>query len=67
MPKRYPPQFHRDVVHVARTSGLTHAQIAEDFGTRRRNQAGRVRTNTATGSHHELGHRQGFGPKKLRL
>jgi transposase len=32
MPKRYPPEFKRDVVHVARTSGLTHAQIAEDFG-----------------------------------
>jgi len=32
MPKRYPPEFKRDVVYVARTSGLTHAQIAEDFG-----------------------------------
>jgi len=32
MPKRYPPEFKRDVVHVARTSGLTHQQIAEDFG-----------------------------------
>jgi hypothetical protein len=32
MPKRYPPEFKRDVVAVARTSGLTHAQIAEDFG-----------------------------------
>jgi transposase len=32
MPKRYPPEFKRDVVHVARTSGLTHGQIAEDFG-----------------------------------
>jgi transposase len=32
MPKRYPPEFKRDVVMVARTSGLTHAQIAEDFG-----------------------------------
>jgi transposase len=32
MPKRYPPEFKRDVVHIARTSGLTHAQIAEDFG-----------------------------------
>ena len=32
MPKRYPPEFKRDVVSVARTSGLTHAQIAEDFG-----------------------------------
>ena len=32
MPKRYPPEFKRDVVAVARTSGLTHTQIAEDFG-----------------------------------
>jgi transposase len=27
-----PPEFKRDVVAVARTSDLTHAQIAEDFG-----------------------------------
>jgi transposase-like protein len=32
MPKRYPPEFKRDVVHVARTAGLTQQQIAEDFG-----------------------------------
>ena len=32
MPKRYPIEFKRDVVHVARNSGLTHGQIAEDFG-----------------------------------
>ena len=32
MPKRDPPEFKRDVVAVARTSGLTHAQIAADFG-----------------------------------
>jgi transposase len=32
MPKRYPPEFKRDVVAVARTSGLTHAQIAEGVG-----------------------------------
>ena len=32
MPKRYPPEFKRDVVAVARASGLTHQQIAEDFG-----------------------------------
>ena len=32
MPKRYPPEFKRDVVDVARSSGLTHQQIAEDFG-----------------------------------
>jgi transposase-like protein len=33
MPKRYAPEFKRDVVAVARTSGLTHAQIAEDLGS----------------------------------
>ena len=32
MPKQYPPEFKRDVVHVARTSGLTQAEIARDFG-----------------------------------
>ena len=32
MPKRYPAEFKQDVVHVARTSGLAHAQIAADFG-----------------------------------
>lgn len=32
MPKRYPPEFKRDVVAVARTSGLTQDQIAEEFG-----------------------------------
>ena len=32
MPKRYPPEFKRDVVAVARASGLTQDQIAEDFG-----------------------------------
>jgi hypothetical protein len=28
MPKRYPPEFKRDVVVVARTSGLTQDQIS---------------------------------------
>jgi transposase len=32
MPKRYPLEFKRDVVAVARTSGLTQDQIAADFG-----------------------------------
>jgi transposase-like protein len=32
MPKHYPPELKRDVVAVARTSGLTQDQIAEDFG-----------------------------------
>ena len=32
MPKRFPPEFKRDVVHVARTSGLTQDEIARDFG-----------------------------------
>jgi transposase len=32
MPNRYPPEFKRDVVAVARTSGLTQEQVAHDFG-----------------------------------
>lgn len=32
MPKYYPPEFKRDVVAVARTSGLTQEEIARDFG-----------------------------------
>lgn len=32
MPKRHPPEFNRDVVDVARMSGLTHAQVATGFG-----------------------------------
>ncbi len=32
MPKQFPPGFKRDVVAVARSSGLTRAQVAHDFG-----------------------------------
>jgi putative transposase len=32
MPKHYPPEFKRDVVAVARTSGPTQEEIAQDFG-----------------------------------
>lgn len=32
MPKQFPPGFRRDVVEVARSSGLTQAQVAHDFG-----------------------------------
>ena len=32
MPGRFPPGFRRDVVEVARSSGLTQAQVAHDFG-----------------------------------
>jgi transposase-like protein len=32
MPKNYPPEFKRDVVMVARTSGLTQAEVARAFG-----------------------------------
>jgi len=32
MPKRYPPEFKRDVVTVARRSGLTQEEVARDFG-----------------------------------
>ena len=32
MPKHFPPEFKRDVVAVARSSGLTQAQVARDFG-----------------------------------
>jgi len=32
MPKQFPPWFRRDVVEVARSSGLTQAQVARDFG-----------------------------------
>ena len=32
MPKQFPPRFWRDVVEVARSSGLTQAQVARDFG-----------------------------------
>jgi transposase len=32
MPKRYPPEFKRDVVAVARRGDLTRAEVAADFG-----------------------------------
>lgn len=32
MPTKYPDEFKRDVVAVARTSGLSQEQIARDFG-----------------------------------
>lgn len=32
MPEHFPPEFKRDVVAVARSSGLTQAQVARDFG-----------------------------------
>ena len=32
MPAKYPEEFKRDVVAVARTSGLSQDQIARDFG-----------------------------------
>ena len=32
MPKKYPPEFKRDVVAVARRGGLTQAEVAIDFG-----------------------------------
>ena len=31
MPKKFPPEFKRDVVTVARRGDLTHAEIAADF------------------------------------
>jgi transposase-like protein len=32
MPKRFPVEFKRDVVAVARRGGLSRAEIAADFG-----------------------------------
>ena len=32
MPKRFPPEFKRDVVAVARRGDLTIAEVAADFG-----------------------------------
>lgn len=32
MPKRFPPEFKRDVVRVARRGGLSQAEVAADFG-----------------------------------
>ena len=31
MPKKYPPEFKRDVANVARRGDLTHAEVAADF------------------------------------
>jgi len=31
MPKKYPPEFKRDVVAVARRGDLTRAEVAADF------------------------------------
>lgn len=31
MPKKFPPEFKRDVVRVARRGDLTHAEVAADF------------------------------------
>ena len=32
MPKKFPPEFKRDVVAVARRGDLTRAEVAADFG-----------------------------------
>jgi transposase len=32
MPKKFPPEFKRDVVRVARRGDLTKAEVAADFG-----------------------------------
>ena len=32
MPKKFPPEFKRDVVMVARRGDLTYAEVAADFG-----------------------------------
>ena len=32
MPKKFPPEFKRDVVRVARRGDLTRAEVAADFG-----------------------------------
>lgn len=31
MPKKFPPEFKRDVVRVARRGELSHAEVAHDF------------------------------------
>jgi len=31
VPKKFPEEFKRDVVRVARRGGLTHAEVAADF------------------------------------
>ncbi len=33
MPKKFPPEFRRDVVRVARRGDLTHVEVAADFDT----------------------------------
>ena len=35
MPKKYPPEFKRDVANVARRGGLTLVELAADFGVSR--------------------------------
>jgi transposase-like protein len=35
MPKKYPPEFKRDVVTVARRGDLSVAEVAVDFGVGR--------------------------------
>ena len=32
MPKKFPPEFKRDVANVARRGDLTIAEVAADFG-----------------------------------
>jgi transposase len=32
MPRKFPPEFKRDVVRVARRGDLTKAEVAADFG-----------------------------------
>jgi transposase len=32
MPKKFPPEFRRDVAEVARRGDLTFAEVASDFG-----------------------------------
>lgn len=32
MPRKFPPEFKRDVVRVARRGDLTQAEVAADFG-----------------------------------
>ncbi len=47
MPKQFSPGYRRDVVEVARSSGLTQARVAHDFGisdnTVQRGEAGEHR------------------------
>jgi transposase len=32
VPRKFPPEFKRDVVRVARRGGLSQAEVAADFG-----------------------------------